>query len=188
MLINRNQQFEEQLLLGELQILHSQFARHAGAAEDGVWKRKMNLSAAGVTRPRCVLPSSPPLHQRSLSPQQPSPVVPRMPLAPPPDTPLVAPSDSGSRVTLLSPFVWQQPPASGGKAQRAAGNFAFSPGTVFILTSHPFYAEGALETPASASEEQSFIMNYSSQLAEASWHHACVLPNTSKAQVPISCH
>lgn len=58
MLINRNQQLEEQLLLGKLQLPQSQFARQAGAAADGVWKRKMNLPAAGVTRPRCVLPSS----------------------------------------------------------------------------------------------------------------------------------
>lgn len=36
MLINRNQQLEEQLLLGKLQILQSQFTRQAAAAEDEV--------------------------------------------------------------------------------------------------------------------------------------------------------
>lgn len=53
---------------------------------------------------------------------------------------------------------------------------ASNPGTISALTSHPFYAEGALETPASASEEHSFIMNDDSQLAEAAWHHAWMLP------------
>lgn len=59
MLINRNRQFEEQLLLGKLEVQQSQFARQAGAAEDAVWRRKMNLPAGGVTHPRRVPPSWP---------------------------------------------------------------------------------------------------------------------------------
>lgn len=111
MLINPNQQLEEQLLLGKLQLPQSQFARQAGAAAeaDGVWKRKMNLPAAGVTRPRCVLPSWPSLRQKSLFPQQPGPVIPHTPPAPPPPLPSVA----AAAQSLLLPLSGEQPSAGG---------------------------------------------------------------------------
>lgn len=148
----------------------------------------MSRCAEGVCHPRCVVPPSPLSAPQVTDPARSSPaqssptrlLLHRRSL---PSQPSLA---AAAEPLLLSPSVGQQP-QPGGKAQGAAGSIASSPGTASALTAVPsMVSEGALETPAWASEEHSFIMNDNSQLAEASLHHAWMLPTTSKAQVPIS--
>lgn len=136
MLINRNRQFEEQLLLGKLQVQQWQFARQAGAAEDAVWRRKMNLPAGDVTHPRRVPPSWPLCAPEVTVSAAAPPSHPHPPLAP------------------LSPLwqrLWGRQPQAGAKHRELPKAL---PPAVCTLTSHPFYAEVALETPAGASEDQ----------------------------------